>query len=286
MASQVKGAKPGDILVIRVKSAVAYLQYVGEHPAYGDAVVVGRMVPAPASVIDRRVVEGGYITFYPLRLAVARGLVEIVGHAPPPDVPGRLRLEGATIGGRVATWVILDGASKRVTSRLSDEEVRLPIVGLWNHEALVTSIESAYTPTSEGRGDGNSPDVDLVKVLEQARQGHRDATSIAEPLGMTSVAAQSEAIAQLTAATGGTRPRTFAHYLYVGSEKVAKQMTAEVAALGFEASRRRGAEGDWLVLARQSVVPSEEVIGAARRSLEALAERLGGEYDGWQAATG
>jgi hypothetical protein len=186
-------------------------------------------------------------------------------------VPRRVRREGAWIGKRVTTWVVEDGASRRVTSELSEEELGLPIGAIWNHQYLLGKIRTAWRPELEGR-------------REQAPTGVSGAQTVAKPLQAKPAVGDCDAIAALMATTGGGRQLTIEHYLYVGSLKAARQMTSGVAKRGFEAEIRRGVKGNWLVLARQQVIPSEKAIAAARESLEALAEERGGEYDGWQVA--
>lgn len=74
------------------------------------------------------------------------------------------------------------------------------------------------------------------------------------------------------------------HYLYFPEEDAAAAAAAELRSLRFETEERLGAYGtDWLVLARHEIVPSEETIAAARRTMEGVARRHRGEYDGWEA---
>lgn len=81
------------------------------------------------------------------------------------------------------------------------------------------------------------------------------------------------------------RPTEIAHYLYVPSEQIAHDGEIELVAAGYRCEVRRAARGPgWLVLAKIDLVPSRDVIAQARGRFEDLATRLGGEYDGWEAA--
>jgi hypothetical protein len=145
--TQRKRARPGDILELEVGDGVAYLHYLGKHPKYGAAIIVSprfnsRQVTAAAF-------SNGYVAFYPATVAVARGFVKIVGHLPPPQLPERLRRAGARYGNRVVTWII-DGAQEIVKTKLSDEELQLPIAAIWNHEWLIERVAERWTPLQEG----------------------------------------------------------------------------------------------------------------------------------------
>src|SRR5579863_8363562 len=79
-------------------------------------------------------------------------------------------------------------------------------------------------------------------------------------------------------------PCVLAHYLYVPTKQLADQASTDLAQQGFQTEVRPAAVGtDWLVLARHEVVPSVEMLAGARRTMEKLATKLEGEYDGWEA---
>ena len=97
--------------------------------------------------------RGGYFAFYPARAAVKRRLAKVVGRLPSSGIPQRLRRPGAIVGCEVKTWIIEDGAREEVKERLSEDELRLPIASIWNHEYLVESIRTGWRPEDEGRVD-------------------------------------------------------------------------------------------------------------------------------------
>lgn len=69
------------------------------------------------------------------------------------------------------------------------------------------------------------------------------------------------------------------HYFYFPERSVADEAARELQALEFAIEVRRGAlGGDWLVRAKSSEARAEDF----REQFESLAERLGGEYDGWE----
>jgi hypothetical protein len=91
------------------------------------------------------------MAFYPATAAVAQGLVEVIGYLPPPELPQRLRRPGARSGLRIDTWIIENGTGETaVRSRLSEDEVRLPIAVIWNHEFLIQRNAEGWDPAQEG----------------------------------------------------------------------------------------------------------------------------------------
>lgn len=152
MATQRKRAKAGDVLELKAGDRFAYLHFVGKHPEYGDAVVVNPGLREQPETVSAEFFANGYVTFYPVAAAVAQGLVEVVAHLPPPKLPERLRRAGARSGRHVDTWIIETGSGDVVKAKLSDEELRLPIAAIWNHELLVQRIAEGWTPAQEGRG--------------------------------------------------------------------------------------------------------------------------------------
>jgi len=151
MATHHKRVKAGDILELKAGDRFAYLQYIGRHLEYGDVVLVSpRLQERQASVTGKNFADG-YIAFYPVAAAITQGLVEVIAHLPPPNLPKRLRRAGARSGRRVDTWIIEDGNREVVKGELSEEELRLPIAAIWNHEMLVQRIAEGWNPEQEGR---------------------------------------------------------------------------------------------------------------------------------------
>ena len=148
-----KRARAGDVVMLRAPGGVGYLQYIARHPVYGDAVLVALGLRETELPIVDEIFAGGYVTFYPLTVAVSQGLVEVVGHLPPPGFPRRFRHAGVRIGRRVETWIVedMEGSTPDIVKRkLSEEELRLPIVSTWNHELLIQRIAEGWQPTQVG----------------------------------------------------------------------------------------------------------------------------------------
>lgn len=128
-----------------------YLHYLGVHPEYGDGVAVcPKRFPGPV-VVEERLFDSSYVVFYPARSAVVRGLAKVVGQLPSRGLPRRLRRPGARLRGKVETWIVEEDSREEVKRLLSDEDLRLPLGVIWNHELLVQRVLEGWRPENEGR---------------------------------------------------------------------------------------------------------------------------------------
>lgn len=82
-----------------------------------------------------------------------------------------------------------------------------------------------------------------------------------------------------------TQPRDVRHYLYVPDQRIAEFLVPHLREIGFGVETSPAAEGDtWLVLVSGIAMVTEEEIADARATLEGLAAKVRGTYDGWEAA--
>jgi len=153
MITRSKRAKLGDVVRFKTPKGFAYLQFIGRHPEYGDAVLVSSDLHGELNDISAEIFRDSYVTFYPLSAAVAQGLVEVTSNLTPPKMPNRFRRAGARFGDRISTWIVEDGSSETVKARLSDEDLRLPIAAIWNHEFLTQRLMERWNPLKEGYRD-------------------------------------------------------------------------------------------------------------------------------------
>jgi len=151
-----KRAKPGDLLELSTAYGLAYVHFVGRHHGYGDGIYVYPNWYANRPTTLKCVCKSDrYLTFYPVQSAVRQGLVEIVGSAPlASDDTLRtlvLRRRGFTTPeGQVLAWIIERDGNETLKRTLTDEERKLPIASVWNHEYLIEMIASSWRPEQEG----------------------------------------------------------------------------------------------------------------------------------------
>lgn len=141
----------GEILEVPVGKQFGYVQFIGEHREYGDAILVNPTLHDRQARFATGFFDAGYVTFYPAGVAVSNKLVEVVAQSSPPKFPKRFRRPKAQRDGAVESWVIEGGWRDVVKQNLTDEERRLPIAGVWDHELLRKQIAKGWTPETDGR---------------------------------------------------------------------------------------------------------------------------------------
>jgi len=142
---------PGDVLELIKQGRRAYAQYLGRHPEYGDGILVSPVIHESRPEFGPELIRGGYVTFYPASAAVSRGFAEVIGTLPTTGLPTRFRRRGA-IGtdGEVLTWIIEDGSYDTVRDSLANDERKLPIAEILNHEMLFHRVSHNWRPENEG----------------------------------------------------------------------------------------------------------------------------------------
>lgn len=141
----------GEILEVPVGKRFGYVQFLGEHREYGDAILVSPVLHDRQAHFATGFFSTGYVTFYPAALSVSSKLVEVVAQSSPPSLPKRFRRPKAERDGAVESWVIEGGWRDVVRQNLTDEERKLPIAGVWNHQFLREQIAKGWTPETDGR---------------------------------------------------------------------------------------------------------------------------------------
>ena len=87
-----------------------------------------------------------------------------------------------------------------------------------------------------------------------------------------------------------SNPFTLQHYLYLPSEEAAEDAAGDLRSLGYEVEVRRSASNKpndpvpWLALATEGTLVDERAIEERREQFDSLAQKYGGDYDGWEAA--
>jgi hypothetical protein len=222
---------------------------------------VGKRLPIAPGLF-----ASGYLIFYPANVALSFGLVKVVGNLGTVAPPVRLRRPIIGSTGKIVSWVIENGETTVVKKILSEEERTLPLAEIWNHEFLQERIFDCWLPW----------------MLEDEESEGAVSTALS-----TSVVATTqdngEALTLLSEIARPAKQERISHYLYFDKAKVAKKVASDLRVQGFSTECDRSADGiHWLVLASHKTKPSGTDLSDARAFLERLAERSGGEYDGWE----
>ncbi len=92
---------------------------------------------------------------------------------------------------------------------------------------------------------------------------------------------------EVLAEDGGlSRPHSWSHFLWFAAEEGAQEAAGRLAASFTTRQVENPAGPGWLVQAlREQVLITQESVVEVRSDLTALAQHLGGRYDGWQAWT-
>jgi hypothetical protein len=249
----------GQVLEIETPRGLAYVQYVSRHTKYGDTIrVLPGLFKARPLEFSELARERGYFTFYPVKLAAARGLISVVAKELIPsglEAPRRMRRPvGIARNGRVLTWFIMGDDANFGRHELTPEERRLPIAEIWNHEFLVDRLARGWSPETDGLEQIDTDPVSSGSAHSEAQQNSR-----------------------------GNRA---AHYLYFEDERSARAAAADLDMEGFETTVRPSAgTPKWLVLAKHNL-PDNEAMERFRVVAERVADAHLGEYDGSEVEVG
>lgn len=79
-------------------------------------------------------------------------------------------------------------------------------------------------------------------------------------------------------------PRDWGHYLYFPDEATARRAAVDVVQAGWSIATLEPSDGpprQWLLVAERHAVTTHAAVREARLFFTALAEHVGGDYDGW-----
>jgi len=258
----------GDIFEVRTPAGLAYVQFTHEIGGMGTLIRIlpglHESRPEDFGALARQ--EELYFTFYPLRYALRDKQVEMVSHQEVPEWARpypMMRLEwGSDATGKTVRWKIADASVQWTLA----EHQRIPVVTELTPEQKQFSVHSIWTYAG------------LVKRLAQGWTPERE-----EELRLLAIA--EEEAKQATPPAPNPDAGLMSHYLYFAKKAKAEEAGRHLRERGFEVEVRRGADGtSWLALAKQKAPESADQMEGLREELESLAEKLGGEYDGWEAA--
>jgi hypothetical protein len=261
-------ARIGDIAEIKTAAGLAYVQYTHDNVDMGQLVRVlpGLFDARPPDFRELARQKELYFVFYTLNHALSNRQAEVVSHQPVPEWanPYPLMRHGGFSKNRdTQTWKVLDASTSLTVDALSRmrklhdltaEQKRLSIYLLRPHPVMLRDLARGWTPERAEELD-----------LQDAAAGEvkrADSLTMGEP--------------------SNHRMR---HYLYFPEKSNAEKAGQWFRSQGLSVEVRRGADGEnWLALVTQAPPKSDEECEKLREEMEALAEELDGEYDGWELA--
>jgi hypothetical protein len=256
MTKRRKRARLGDVLEVSTPRGLAYIHYTYfTYRPYREVIRVlpGFFTTRPEDFTDLVNHPKAYFAFYPARVAVSQGAVEIVAHHPvPPEraFPAVYRRAGASNReGRVLAWIICEGEKETLVRELSEEQRYLPLASIFLHDSLVSALTEEWRPEH---------DIGLPPEPQSA------ATPAQEPKPVEESA-----------------PRRVQHFLYFPAARDSKAVAGQLSAQGYTVERRKSVDGkNWLVLVEHKVRPETQELDSVREALERLAQEHSGAYDG------
>ena len=141
----------GRIYRCEVEGQYLYIQFLGRHKLYGDAIrVFPELYPEDQELDEERLeTREAYTVFYPLSRAIKEGLFckTSINLENSPEVPSNLRRRGAvTRDGHVLNWILEGDGRANVRELLTSQERELPLGGVVNHEFLVDRVKEGWHP--------------------------------------------------------------------------------------------------------------------------------------------
>ena len=271
--------KIGDVIEIATPQGFAYAQFTHDHPMRGEVlrILPGLYATRPADLAALVQQRERYVTFYGLRSIIRGDAVTVMGGREVPElaivgqfeVPARnrpfplFRSPGGDIqdNGEFPFWWLWDGwdstTAQRV-ERLTESQRDLPLDGNPSHPDFIGQIVSGWSPRDwPERHDDEAPEPEPEAPAEPPmRHFLHFPTEVAAERAATQLRAEGYADVVVEAPESAY----FADETPPGTQPL---------------------DRNWHVFASGDVPPPGEPFGDTREHLEALAESLGGEYDGW-----
>jgi len=147
--------KIGDIVEIKTSNGFVYAQYTHKHVRYGALLRIfkNNYIARPSDLDNVLKDDVVFSTFFPLKGAVKIGSVEIVGNLSVSNTLSQFPTFRAGVidpsTGKVAIWWLWDGEREWKIGRLTEEQKKFPIRGVWNDTLLIERIESNWTPYTD-----------------------------------------------------------------------------------------------------------------------------------------
>lgn len=144
--------KVGDLVEIKTARGLAYAQVTHLHSTYGTLM---RMLPSfhegrpddLAPIVDQKEM---YVAFVALGVPITKGSITVVGNLPVPTWARSFPLFRCGTPNpktnNVEVWWLWDGENYQRVGRLTAEQRKLPISGIWGDQFLIDRLEQGWRP--------------------------------------------------------------------------------------------------------------------------------------------
>jgi len=145
----------GDLIEIKTNIGLAYAQYTHYHEVYGALIRVFNRIYRDRPEFMRAITNDRirFSVFFPLKAALKKKIVEIVGHEAVKEDLREFPLFRAGVVDpstqKVAVWWLWDGEKEWKIGQLDANQSKLPIRGVWNDTLLIQRIEAGWTPEND-----------------------------------------------------------------------------------------------------------------------------------------
>jgi hypothetical protein len=145
-----KRLKIGDIIEIKTEKGLVYAQYTHNNKLMGTLIRVFQKFYPDRPRSFNEIVNGDirFVTFFPLKEAVKRNIVEIIDNCNIPDKAKKFPIfkNGVinSLTGKVDTWWLWDGEKDWKVGKLNSEQQSYPIQEIWNDTLLIERIVSEW----------------------------------------------------------------------------------------------------------------------------------------------
>lgn len=147
----------GDIVVVETRNGLAYAQYTHKKPMYGALIRIFDKIyqEAPADLSEVLNQPVRFSIFFPLTAALSKGICKVVANEQVPTSLKEFPVFRAGIPNpttkKVDDWWLWNGDQEVKVGKLTQDQLKLPIRGVWNDTLLVDRIESGWRPEFDSR---------------------------------------------------------------------------------------------------------------------------------------
>jgi len=147
--------KIGDIVEFKTAKGYAYAHYTHKDDQYGSLLrVYSRIYEEKPSNINSMVNgKETFSCFFPLSAAVSKKIVTIVGNVEVSQDKMQFPIfrSGLSLPDKPIVWWLWDGQREWRVGTLTQEQTKLPVLGIWNDTLIIERIESGWTPEKDVR---------------------------------------------------------------------------------------------------------------------------------------